>query len=121
MAAFHVDGWSFVRLVYFCTVEMGVSHADCDLGSVDAGLVEIALIAGLVPGCAGAIAELEDMLVHNGVEWCERQYHRNAVAIIELQIRDGSVCSSSSALGFNAPLFVQMCLRMLAMDAEDLV
>jgi hypothetical protein len=43
-------------LVHFGAVEVVVVETDGGFGAVDAGLVELGLVAGLVPGCAGAVA-----------------------------------------------------------------
>jgi len=53
-----LDGRSQLRfgLVDFGAVEVVVAEADGSVGAVDAGLVELGLVAGLVPGGAGAVA-----------------------------------------------------------------
>lgn len=45
-----------LSLVDFGAIEMVVAEADGGFGAVDAGLVELGLVAGLVPGGAGAVA-----------------------------------------------------------------
>lgn len=53
-----LDGGSQLglSLVDFGAVEMVVAEADGDFGAVDACLVELGLVAGLVPGGTGAVA-----------------------------------------------------------------
>jgi hypothetical protein len=45
-----------LSLVDFGAVEVVVAEADGGFGAVDACLVELGLVAGLVPGGAGAVA-----------------------------------------------------------------
>lgn len=53
-----LDGGSQLglSLVDFGTVEVVVAEADGCFGAVDACLVELGLVSGLVPGGAGAVA-----------------------------------------------------------------
>ena len=53
-----LDGGSQLglSLVDFGAVEVVVAEADGRFGTVDACLVELGLVAGLVPGCAGTVA-----------------------------------------------------------------
>lgn len=53
-----LDGGSQLglSLVDFGAIEMVVAEADGGFGAVDACLVELGLVAGLVPGGAGAVA-----------------------------------------------------------------
>jgi hypothetical protein len=43
-------------LVHFGAVEVVIFETDGGFSAVDARLVELGLVAGLVPGCAGAVA-----------------------------------------------------------------
>jgi hypothetical protein len=43
-------------LVHFGAIEVMIAEIDGGFGAVDARLVELGLVAGLVPGCAGAVA-----------------------------------------------------------------
>lgn len=46
-------------LVDFGAVEVVVAEPDGHLGAGDAGFVELRFVAGFVPGCAGAVGELD--------------------------------------------------------------
>lgn len=53
-----LDGGSqlSLSLVDFGAVDVVVAEADGHFGAVDTCLVELGLVAGLVPGCAGTVA-----------------------------------------------------------------
>lgn len=55
-------------LVDFGAVEVVVAEPDGHLGTGDAGFVELRLVAGFVPGCAGAVGELRGFFVSLGGE-----------------------------------------------------
>jgi hypothetical protein len=58
----------------FCTIEMCVAQFDRKLHRIDDSLVDLALLASLVPSGSGTISE-----------------HGNGIAVIELQLRNGEV------------------------------
>jgi hypothetical protein len=75
-----------------------VTHADCDLGAVDASLVQLAFVAGFVPSCARSITQLEETLVHASDNKCLRAPdHGNTRAIVEPQLWYRCVCVFLSA------------------------
>lgn len=45
----------------FSSVQVVVAESDCRLDGVNTGLVDLALVAGLVPGGTCAIAQLETL------------------------------------------------------------
>ena len=54
-----------LRFVDFGAIQMIISQFDGRFSAIDAGLVDLTLVTSLIPGRAGAVAELDNELVRS--------------------------------------------------------
>lgn len=77
-------------LVHFGAIEVVVAETDGHFGAVNALLVQLALIAGLVPGCACAVAQLFERLEQAKVsEIFKVSEHTMGILVPSLSLRFG--------------------------------